>query len=301
LARSPSESAQRHLNGQTWMTDTNRNGPVVVISGAGAGLGAAMAQTFAENGYRVVVTDQHLERAEAVAGALPGEKHWAAALDVTDSEQWAALDASIGERYGHIDVLINNAGVATGGMLGETPLDDWQWVLDIDLMGVVRGCHQFVDRFRSQGYGHIINVASFAGLAGAPAIASYGTAKAGVVALSEMLRAELAPAGVAVSVLCPAFVKTQLTETMRAPDDGYAERVQRWMAKSGVGADDVAAVVLDAVRKPKFMLLTHRDTRWMYRLKRFFPELYFKLLMKQARNMMPRKGSRTGSTDRGAP
>lgn len=270
------------------MTETNRSGPVVVISGAGAGLGAAMARTFAEHGYRVVVTDQHAERAEDVASALPGGGHWACALDVTDSEQWAALDAAIGERYGQIDVLINNAGVATGGLLGETPLEDWQWVLDIDLMGVVRGCHQFVGRFRSQGHGHIINVASFAGLAGAPAIASYGTAKAGVVALSEMMRAELEPAGVAVSVLCPAFVKTQLTETMRAPDDGYAERVQRWMAKSGVTAEDVAGIVLDAVRRPKFMLLTHRDTRWMYRIKRHFPELYFRMLMKQARKMLPK-------------
>lgn len=273
------------------MTQTPRSAPVVVISGAGAGLGAAMAQAFADDGYRVVVTDQHAERAEAVAGALSGEGHWACGLDVTDSEQWAALDSAVGERYGRIDVLINNAGVATGGMLGETPLDDWQWVLDIDLMGVVRGCHQFVGRFRSQGYGHIVNVASFAGLAGAPAIASYGTAKAGVVALSEMLRAELAPAGVEVSVLCPAFVKTQLTETMRAPDDDYARRVQRWMAKSGVSAADVAAIVLGAVKRPKFMLLTHRDTRWMHRLKRFFPELYFRVLMKQARKMMPKNGA----------
>ena len=133
------------------MTQTPRSAPVVVISGAGAGLGAAMAQAFADDGYRVVVTDQHAERAEAVAGALSGEGHWACGLDVTDSEQWAALDSAVGERYGRIDVLINNAGVATGGMLGETPLDDWQWVLDIDLMGVVRGCHQFVGRFRSQG------------------------------------------------------------------------------------------------------------------------------------------------------
>src|SRR6056297_2913755 len=133
------------------MTQTPRSAAVVVISGAGAGLGAAMAAAFADDGYRVVVTDQHAERAEAVAGALNGEGHWACGLDVTDSDQWAELDAAVGERYGRIDVLINNAGVATGGMLGETPLDDWRWVLDIDLMGVVRGCHQFVGRFRSQG------------------------------------------------------------------------------------------------------------------------------------------------------
>lgn len=272
------------------MSEKPSAAPVVAISGAGSGLGAAMARRFASAGYRVVVTDQHLDRAEAVMAELAGQGHLARALDVTDSTQWAALDDEIGEHYGQLDVLINNAGVATAGVLGETPLEDWQWVLDIDLMGVVRGCHQFVGRFRSQGHGHIINVASFAGLAGAPAIASYGTAKAGVVGLSEMLRAELALAGVEVSVLCPAFVKTQLTDTMRAPDSSYGERVQRWMAKSGVGADDVADIVLGAVRRPKFMLLTHRDTRWMYRFKRYFPELYFRMMMKQMRKMMPRKG-----------
>ncbi len=273
------------------MTKASSAAPVVAITGAGSGLGAAMARAFAADGYRVVVTDQHEDRARSVAEELDGEGHWACAMDVTDSAQWARLDDEIGTRYGRLDVLVNNAGVATGGMLGETPLDDWTWVLDIDLMGVVRGCHQLVGRFRGQGHGHIINVASFAGLAGAPAIASYGTAKAGVVALSEMLRAELAPAGVEVSVLCPAFVTTKLTETMRAPDGDYAARVQRWMARSGVSAEDVAEVVLSAVRRPKFLLLTHRDTRWMYRLKRWFPELYFRIMMKQMRKMMPKPGA----------
>lgn len=276
------------------MTQPTNHSPVVAISGAGSGLGAAMARAFAADGYRVVVTDQHLERAEEVVSELEGEGHWACRLDVTDSDQWAELDTAIGKRYGQLDVLINNAGVATGGMVGETPLADWQWVLDIDLMGVVRGCHQFVGRFRSQGYGHIVNVASFAGLAGAPGIASYGTAKAGVIALSEMLRAELATAGVEVSVLCPAFVPTQLTDTMRAPDEGYAERVQRWMANSGVSAEDVAQVVIQAVKRPKFMLLTHRDTRWMYRLKRWFPERYFAMLMKQVRKLVPARDRAAG-------
>ena len=261
--------------------------PVALITGAGSGLGAAMARKFADEGWRVVVTDQHAERAESVVGALAGSGHVARALDVTDSGQWREMVALVDSEYGRIDLLVNNAGVATGGMLGETPLEDWEWVLDINLMGVVRGCHHFVERFRSQRAGHIVNVASFAGLAGAPAIASYGTAKAGVVALSEMLRAELEPAGVRVSVLCPAFVKTGLTETLRAPDDSYAVRVQRWMENSGVSAEDVAAAVFEATRSGRFLLLTHPETRWQYRLKRWFPNLYFRLLMRTMRKVMP--------------
>lgn len=257
--------------------------PIALITGAGSGLGAAMAERFARAGWQVVVTDQRLERAEAVAAGLDGDGHVARALDVTDEAAWSELASFVDDRLGRLDLLANNAGVATGGMLGETPLDDWRWVLDINLMGVVRGCHFFADRFRAQRSGHIVNVASWAGLAGAPGIASYGTAKAGVVALSEMLRAELAPAGVEVSVLCPAFVKTRLTDTMRAPDEGYARRVNRWMEKSGVTAEDVAETVYRAVQRPRFLLLTHPDTRWHYRLKRWFPSLYFRMLMRAVR------------------
>jgi len=266
------------------MTEQRR---VALITGAGSGLGAAMAKRFAAGGWQVLVTDQDADRAADVCAGLSGNGHAAQALDVTDDAAWQALEASLDPDPGRIDVLINNAGVATGGMLGETSLEDWRWVLDINLMGVVRGCHHLVGRLRRQGYGHIINVASWAGLAGAPGIASYGTAKAGVVALSEMLRAELAPSGVAVSVLCPAFVATRLTDTMRAPDERYAERVRRWMERSGVGADDVAETVWQAVARPRFLLLTHAETRWPYRLKRWFPELYFRLLMRQMRKIMP--------------
>jgi NAD(P)-dependent dehydrogenase (short-subunit alcohol dehydrogenase family) len=266
--------------------------PVALITGAGSGLGAAMARRFADAGWRIVVTDQHRARAETVVSELAGAGHAARELDVTDDDAWRALAEEFDREFGRIDLLVNNAGVATGGMLGETPLEDWAWVLDINLMGVVRGCHHFVDRFREQRSGHIVNVASFAGLAGAPGIASYGTAKAAVVGFSEMLRAELAPIGVGVSVLCPAFVKTGLTETMRAPDDSYAARVQRWMEKSGVSAEDVAEAVFEAVHSGRFLLLTHRETRWQYRLKRWFPNLYFRMLMRAMRKMMPRPDDR---------
>ncbi|MDT8439164.1 MAG: SDR family NAD(P)-dependent oxidoreductase [Wenzhouxiangellaceae bacterium] len=258
----------------------------VLITGAGSGLGEAMAQRLAGAGWRVFVTDQHAERAERVRAALPGAGHLDAALDVTDDTAWQETVARIDTEFGRLDALINNAGVATGGQLGETSLDDWQWVLEINLMGVVRGCHHLVGRFREQGSGHIVNVASWAGLAAAPAIVAYGTAKAGVVAFSEMLRAELAPVGVEVSVLCPAFVPTRLTETMRAPDPSYAERVQKWMERSGITAEDVAGIVHEALERPRFLLLTHPETRWHYRIKRYAPERYFRLLLKQMSKLM---------------
>jgi NADP-dependent 3-hydroxy acid dehydrogenase YdfG len=272
------------------MPSEDRHDRTALITGAASGLGAAMAARFTTGGWRVIIADRDLDAARNTAAEL-GDAAEAVALDVTRPEQWTELAERLGAEGRPVDVLINNAGVAVGGSLDETPLEDWQWVIDIDLMGVVHGCKAFVPMMRERRRGHIINVASFAGLAGAPQINAYGTAKAGVVALSEMLRAELALDGVEVSVLCPAFVRTRLTDTMRAPDGSYHKRVERWMDRSGVSADDVAEVVWQAVRKPRFLLLTHRDTRWLWRLKRFFPGLYFRLMMRGVRKAMARHGS----------
>ena len=267
---------------------------LALITGAGSGLGAAMAAKLAQSGWNVMATDLDEARAGDTVENLPGQGHRSYALNVTDETQWQALRNAIEANGRPLDLLINNAGVATGGMTGDTPLDDWRWVMEINLMGVVMGCHHFVDLFRRQRSGHIINVASWAGLAAAPGIASYGTAKSAVVSFSEMLRAELYNDGVEVSVLCPAFVKTNLTSTMRAPDQSYAKRVNRWMENSGVSADDVAGVVMRAVEKPKFLLMTHTDTRWLYRLKRWFPGLYFRLLMREMTKMEKRAAARKG-------
>lgn len=247
-----------------------------------------MARRFCDAGWQVIIADRDFETARKTAADL-GEQAEAVQLDVTEPEEWQGLAERLGSEGRQVDVLINNAGVAVGGSLEETPLEDWRWVIDIDLMGVVHGCMAFAPVMRERGRGHIINVASFAGLAGAPQINAYGTAKAGVIAMSEMLRTELAPAGVHVSVLCPAFVRTRLTETMRAPDSGYHKRVERWMANSGVSAGDVAEVVWKAVQKPRFLLLTHANTRWLWRLKRFFPELYFRIMMRSVRKAMQRQ------------
>jgi NADP-dependent 3-hydroxy acid dehydrogenase YdfG len=264
------------------MSDQANATKTVLITGAGAGLGEAMARRFDAAGWAVLVADRDEDRARSVAENLgPDSRHLA--MDVVDPAGWDEAVVRVEEAFGRLDVLVNNAGVAVGGTLEETSLDDWRWVMDIDLMGVVMGCKAFAPVLRKQGHGHIINVASFAGFAAAPGINAYGTAKAAVIALSEMLRAELATAGVEVSVLCPAFVKTRLTETMRAPDASYNRRVERWMEKSGVSAEDVAAVVYNAVRSPRFLLLTHRNTRWIWRLRRWFPEVYFRFLMRGVR------------------
>lgn len=270
------------------MDESMKSQNIALMTGGASGLGEAMARRFAAGGWQVIIADRNIDAARRVAESL-GEGSEAAALDVADPEQWQALVEHVRETRGRLDVLINNAGVAVGGSLEDTPVEDWRWVIDIDLMGVIWGCKAFAPMLREQEHGHIVNVASFAGLAAAPMINAYGTAKAGVVAMSEMLRTELAPAGVHVSALCPAFVKTNLTESMRAPDKSFHKRVERWMDTSGVSAEDVAETVWKAVHKPRFLLLTHGDTRWLWRLKRWFPNLYFRLMMRGVRKAMQRQ------------
>jgi NADP-dependent 3-hydroxy acid dehydrogenase YdfG len=257
----------------------------IVITGAGSGFGRELACVYAQAGWRVGITDIDAQRAEETLALLGAEVqgHFALHHDVQSETQWQAVYQQVMERWGRLDVLINNAGVAAGGRLEETPLSDWQWIMDIDLMGVMKGCHTFAALMREQKSGHIVNIASFAGLAGAPHIAAYGTAKAGVVAMSEILRAELHDDHVGVSVVCPAFVKTNLLDTFRAPESGFKGRVQRWMDKANVSANDVARQIFSAVEKRQFLVLTHSETRWMWRIKRWFPELYFKMMVRGAR------------------
>jgi len=148
-------------------------------------------------------------------------------------------------------------------------------------MGVVRGCHQFAGLMKRQKAGHIVNISSFAGLAGLPSIAAYGVAKAGVVALSEALRAEMHPHGVGVTVACPGFVKTGLLASFRSTRPDTHARVSNWMETSGISAEQVAEDIAKAVQKNRFLLLTHAETRTAWRIKRWFPQRYYKMLVKR--------------------
>ncbi len=255
----------------------------IAISGAASGLGAALAQHYSAKGWHVAVTDQDGEGSARIFESIQeqGGEGFAMRLDVTSTADWRALKTKILEHWGGLGVLVNNAGVAAGGNVENTPLQDWQWVLDIDLMGVVRGCHEFTGLFKQQHSGHIVNIASFAAMAGAPDIAAYGTAKAGVYALSEAMRVDLHGTGVGVSVVCPAFFKTGLMTTFRSADaEADRLRVNRWMEKSEVTAEMVSGKIAAAVEKNQFLVLTHRNTRWAWRIKRWLPEFYFRMMVK---------------------
>ncbi len=181
--------------------------------------------------------------------------------------------------WGGLDVLINNAGIASGGPMVETTMAEWRRILEVDLLSVVRGCRLFLPAMLAAGRGQILSTASFAGLAGAPGIMSYGVAKAGVVALSEQLRAEVQRSGIRVSVICPSFFRTNLCDDVIGSEKIRA-KVLRLMETSPDTLDSVADRVFSAAERGEFMIIPTVREPMRWRLKRWFPEFYFRQLQK---------------------
>jgi len=270
----------------------------VLITGAGSGLGRACALAFAAKGARVAVTDMRGDAAEETANLLEtkGAATVALALDVTSEESFAAAVSAIQAAWGGIDVLVNNAGVATAGTVEESPIKQWDWVFDINVLGCVRGARAVIPMMKAQAGGHIVNVASFAGIANPPAMASYNAAKAAVISLSETLRYEVFP-DIGVSVACPSFFKTDLVNTSKvglaAGEKQTAPQmmriVERMMEKASVTAEDVAGEIVDAVVSNRFLVMPHADARSLWRLKRLSPELYFRKAQKATASFLTKR------------
>lgn len=252
----------------------------ILITGAGSGLGRALALRYAAAGGAVACADIVLERAHETIAMLHGEGHAAFAVDVGSDASFDALrdavDVWAGADAG-IDVLVNNAGIASGGPMVDTSMAEWREVLEINLLGVVRGCRAFLPGMIKRGRGQILNIASFAGLAGAPSIMSYGVAKAGVVALSEQLRAELHGTGTYVAVACPAFFATNLLQNWRGSERMH-EAARRMTERSRDSLDAVAERIFAAAERGDFMILPTRAEPMRWRIKRWFPDFYFRRL-----------------------
>jgi NAD(P)-dependent dehydrogenase (short-subunit alcohol dehydrogenase family) len=159
------------------------------------------------------------------------------------------------QHWGGLDVLVNNAGIATGGRIDVATLEEWQRVLDVNLLGVVRGCRTFTPMFKAQRKGQIVNVASLAGLVHGPGMASYNAAKAGVVALSETLDYELAPWGVTTSVVCPAFFRTNLARSLAGEDAAMLAVAGRLIGKAETDADAIAGIVMTGIDARRRLIL----------------------------------------------
>lgn len=252
----------------------------VLVTGAGSGLGLALASRFAARGDAVACVDRDGARARAACGSLPGEGHVAFTADVGDDASMQALRDEVLARWGAPAVLVNNAGIASGGTLLESSIDEWRELLEVNLLGVVRGCQAFLPAMLERGSGQVLNIASFAALAGAPAIMTYGVAKGGVLTLSEQLRAELHGSGVRVSVACPAFFGTNLLQNWRG-SARVRQQAERMMRGSRDSLDEVADRVFDGLARGDFLILPTRGAAGHWRLRRWAPGFYFRQLARR--------------------
>lgn len=249
----------------------------VLITGGASGLGLALARRAGELGYRVAIADIHEGRGEAARQALAEQSVEAmfSRCDVRSETDLRHTVQRVARRWGRLDVMINNAGVAAAGLFEMQNDADWQWLLDINLMGVVRGSRLALTEMKRQGSGHIVNIASMAGLTPAPGMASYNAVKAAVVSLSETLRSELSPLDIRVTVVCPSFFRTNLGESLRTPDPVTRARFERLLANNDLTAEQIAEQTWKAVERGDFLLIPHDAARRSWRQKRWRPKQYF--------------------------
>lgn len=233
--------------------NTNLNGKIAVITGAGSGIGAATARLLARRGAKVHVADINPDAAAAVAREIGGgaADH---AIDVSRPEEVEALAKAVFDEDGRVDILHNNAGIGQGGDIETTTVEDWQRVIGVNLLGVAYGVQAFVPRMLEQGNrATIVNTASEAGLIPIARMAPYCASKFGVVGMSESLDAELRPRGIRVVALCPGIINTPIVREgiMRGQLGTDQAKIVAFYAKHGASPDTVAAAVLNAIARPR--------------------------------------------------
>jgi len=248
-------------------------GKRAVITGAASGLGRSLATTLAGEGWRIGIVDindagarETLEMVERAGGT--GEIYH---TDVASPEAVKAMADHFFDSWGGVDLLVNNAGVAVAGFVGDIPLEDWKWIHDINFWGMVYGCHEFIPRMQVQGGGHIVNVASSAGLLSPAEMAPYNTTKAAVISLSETLRAEVSPYNIGITVACPMFFNTNLLECARYTDDWEKEWCESTFRYARMTSEEVANRIITAVKKDKLYAVPQLSGKFFWLNKRMMP------------------------------
>ena len=253
-------------------------GKTAFVTGGASGIGLALGRAFAEAGMQVMLADIETEALAAAVKSLHnfGPDVRGVTCDVSDPGSVERAAAASYEAFGNVHVVCHNAGVAGGSGVDDISLNDWRWVLDVNLMGVLHGVHTFLPHIRAHGEGgHFINTASMAGMVSGLGFGPYSASKFAVVTMSEGLAMHLQPLGIGVSVLCPGWVRTRINESGRNRSERYgpertpqpgtwgseiaahvAERIQ-----TGLDPSDVAARVLSAIRADELYVFTHPEMR----------------------------------------
>jgi NAD(P)-dependent dehydrogenase (short-subunit alcohol dehydrogenase family) len=253
-------------------------GKTAFVTGGASGIGLALGRAFADAGMKVMLADIERDTLQAAVKSLQdiSPDIRGTVCDVADAASVERAAEASFEAFGRVHVVCNNAGVAAGGGIDHISLDNWRWVIDVNLMGVLHGVRSFLPHIRAHGEGgHIVNTASMAGMHGGLGFSPYGATKFAVVSMSEGLAEQLKPHGIGVSVLCPSFVRTRIGESGRnrparygtsqpldpaSPAAAMVAEIARQL-QAGLEPASVAARVLEAIRKDELYVFTHSGMR----------------------------------------
>jgi NAD(P)-dependent dehydrogenase (short-subunit alcohol dehydrogenase family) len=259
-------------------------GKLALVTGAASGIGRATACALARAGADLVVCDVDRDGLEQTAASIRslGRSVLARRVDVSRRDEMADFATAVHAAHGTVDILVNNAGVGLGGGLLDTSLEDWDWIVPINMWGVIYGCHFFVPAMVARGQGgHVVNVSSVAGFLAAAPLLAYSTTKFAVFGLSEALRDELVPHRIGVTAVCPGIINTPITRSSRmrgrlATTAAREALVTRYQQRN-YGPERVADAILKAIRQNRAVLPVSPEAWVIYFLKRLVPGLTARL------------------------
>lgn len=257
----------------------------ILITGGATGLGKSIALVWAKQSNQPVaicIADIHQQRGEATLKTLQdlGVKDaYYHHCDISKQSDVDQLHQTLMELWSSIDIVINNAGIASGGSVKGESIEQWQSVLTVNLLGLMRVTKAFYPTFKAQGQGYFINIASQAGITPLPYMGSYNASKAAVISISETMKLELAMDNIDVSVVCPAFFKTNLDESLRTTEPVMHSMVQRAFKKAPINAEQVAQIIYQQAQQRQFLILTHKQGKWVHLFKKLLPMAFYLKIM----------------------